>query len=150
MTSWKEICINLKKFDVRLGLRGSVAVGAGLILGVMFGLPTIIGLSALFVSMTDFPDPLLGRLRKMGEWTLMGGVLTLVGLTLGGSMWPVVISMTLVTFLCGLAIRLSGNRSFSFISLATMRTSSSANRLTLSLKRICSRLRSRNQTPITN
>ena len=93
------------RFDWNMGLRGAVAVAVGTVIGHMVGIdPAITGLSAAFVTLTDPPGHLKDKLRVMGIWTLVGALLTIVGLTIGDYMWPMAISLTIVTFFCGLTL----------------------------------------------
>jgi hypothetical protein len=97
--------VEWKKFDWNMGLRGAVAVAVGTAIGHVVGIdPAITGLSAAFVTLTDPPGHLKDKLRVMGIWTLVGTLLTIVGLMVGDYMWPMTISLTVVTFFCGLTL----------------------------------------------
>jgi len=102
-TKWQDF--QWDKFDWNMGLRGAVAVAVGTAIGHVVGIdPAITALGAAFVTLTDPPGHLKDKLRVMGIWTLVGALLTIVGLTIGDYMWPMAISLTVVTFFCGLTL----------------------------------------------
>ena len=97
--------VNLKAFDSRAGARGIIAIGLVLVLGLVFGQSAVIAaLSAIFISVVDSPGLFRERLRFLGGYTLLLCAVTSVAWAFGGSMWPVVVSIFLVTFACGLAL----------------------------------------------
>lgn len=96
--------IEWKNFDWKLGLRGVVAVLMGVLLSHLFDLPGITAMSALFVSLTDPPGNLKDKLKVMGLWTLAAGVLTILGLIIGTDMWSMVLSVTIIAFICASAL----------------------------------------------
>ena len=64
----------------------------------------IIALSALIISMVDHHGPLRSRMINLLGFTLLTGVITAIAWAATGDMWPVVITIFLVTLLSGLAM----------------------------------------------
>ncbi len=88
-----------------MGLRGVVAIFLAFLLADLLGQTgVIIAVSALFISFVDFAGPLGDRVRLVGMVTLLGGLITLTAGIFGVRLWPMVISTTIITFLCGLAL----------------------------------------------
>jgi len=97
--------IDYSAFNIRMGIRGIFAIVLAFFLGSLFGQPgVIIAVSTVLITLADFEGPLTERLKFMGIFTLIGAMVTLAAGIFGMSIWPMVISVILITFFCALSL----------------------------------------------
>lgn len=96
---------NWKAFDARAGFRVILTIALAVLFANWFGLAgPIIALAALVISMADNHGPLRERMVNLVVFTLLLSVITAIAWLVTGQMWPVVITISLVTLLSGFAL----------------------------------------------
>jgi uncharacterized membrane protein YccC len=97
--------VNWQAFNPKLGLRVVITIVVAVLFADWVGLAgPIIALGALVISMADSHGPLRERMTNLLGFTLLSTVITGIAWAVTGEMWPVVITIFLVTLLGGLAM----------------------------------------------
>lgn len=96
---------NWKAFDAGAGFRVILTIALAVLFANWFGLAgPIIALAALVISMADNHGPLQRRVLNLVVFTCLVAVITAIAWVVSEKMWPVIITVTLLTFLSGFAL----------------------------------------------
>lgn len=96
---------NWQAFNPRAGFRVIITIALAVVLADLVGLAgPIIALAALVMSMADNHGPLRERMINLVVFTLLLRVITAIAWVVTGEMWPVVITISLLTLLSGFAL----------------------------------------------